>query len=246
MSGDQAKSFDERIEEELKKADDLWPELKGALKPPYREGDIVKVRITNIVDFGAFCVTVDQFEYNGLIHIGKIANGFIENIEDFVRVGDELDAKVVQIRHNNEKKFYQIEFSLLHLNLTPRISTPFAQLSSLKKQLEEQISSDELGESKEEKKPYSMVIQVERKSKSETDSSPYRQYPKDVRNIMIELSNICGILSPESEKRVLEMIDKHGVFLFTKSMMKAMESFKPDLSYYLLNEIEKNFSGDGL
>ena len=244
MLGDQAKSFDERIEEELK-AEDLWPELRGAIKPPYREGDTVRVRIVRIADYGAFCVTVDQYEYRGLIHIGKIASGFIENIEDFIRVGDELDAKVVEVRYNNKKKLYQIEFSLLHLNLTPRISTPFAQLSSLKKQLEEQMPPEELKESNNERKTHNIVIQVETKGRSETDT-PYSQYPKDIRNIMVELSNTCGILSPESEERVLEMINKHGIFLFTKSMMKAMESFKPDLSYYLVNEIEKNLSGDGL
>ena len=234
MSDEQTKSIDERIEEEAQRIDNLWPELKGALKPPYKYGDIVKVRITGIVDYGAFCTTVDQYEYKGLIHIGKIAHGFIENIEDFISVGEEYEAKVLQTKYNNEKRCYNIEFSLLHLNLKPRADSPFVQLSSLK---------EHMTEKKEQK--HRLVVQVERQEDF-TESTPYSNYPKDVRNIMIELSNTCGILSSESEKRILDLIDQHGVFLFTKSMMKALDSFKPDLSYYLVNEIEKQFSGDGL
>ncbi len=70
--------------------------LKQALEK-YKVGDVVKGKITGIVDFGAF-VKFDELE--GLIHISEIDWQIIDNPADFFKVGDEVTAKIVEIEED--------------------------------------------------------------------------------------------------------------------------------------------------
>ena len=65
-----------------------------------KENDIIKVKITGIQKYGAFA-TLDN-NYNGLIHISEISYGFVKDINDFINVGDNIYAEVVDI--DNESK----------------------------------------------------------------------------------------------------------------------------------------------
>ncbi len=58
-------------------------------------GKIYDVRITRIVNFGAFCELPSGKD--GLIHISEIADAFVSNIEDYVKVGDQVKAKLIKI-----------------------------------------------------------------------------------------------------------------------------------------------------
>ncbi len=58
-------------------------------------GKIYEVKITRIVNFGAFCELPSGRE--GLIHISEIADAFVSNIEDYVKVGDLVRAKLIKI-----------------------------------------------------------------------------------------------------------------------------------------------------
>lgn len=57
-------------------------------------GDVVKGTITGVVDFGAF-VNVDGIE--GLIHISEISWDRVENPSDYVKVGEQVEAKIIAI-----------------------------------------------------------------------------------------------------------------------------------------------------
>lgn len=57
-------------------------------------GDSVKGTITGVVDFGAF-VNVDGIE--GLIHISEISWDRVENPSDYVKIGDQVEAKIIAI-----------------------------------------------------------------------------------------------------------------------------------------------------
>jgi len=57
-------------------------------------GDVVKGTITGVVDFGAF-VNVSGIE--GLIHISEISWDRVENPNDYVKVGTQVDAKIIAI-----------------------------------------------------------------------------------------------------------------------------------------------------
>ncbi|AGR41148.1 S1 RNA-binding domain-containing protein [Spiroplasma taiwanense] len=65
---------------------------------------IVKVTITKIVDFGAFCdASIDGKTYKGLIHISEIADSFVTNVSDYVTVGQEVDGYVISIDDNKDQ-----------------------------------------------------------------------------------------------------------------------------------------------
>lgn len=66
-----------------------------------KEKDIIKVKITGIQKYGAFATFND--EYNGLIHISEMSYGFVKNINDFINVGDNIYAEVVNIDDDNKK-----------------------------------------------------------------------------------------------------------------------------------------------
>lgn len=57
-------------------------------------GDNVKGRITGVLDFGAF-VNVDGIE--GLVHISEISWERVNNPADYLKVGQEIEAKVIAI-----------------------------------------------------------------------------------------------------------------------------------------------------
>jgi small subunit ribosomal protein S1 len=57
-------------------------------------GDSVKGVVTGVVDFGAF-INVDGIE--GLIHISEISWERVENPADYVKVGDQVEAKIIAI-----------------------------------------------------------------------------------------------------------------------------------------------------
>lgn len=57
-------------------------------------GDKVKGTITGVVDFGAF-VNVDGIE--GLVHISEISWDRVENPGDYVKVGEQIEAKIIAI-----------------------------------------------------------------------------------------------------------------------------------------------------
>lgn len=65
-----------------------------------KEKDIIKVKITGIQKYGAFASLPNN--YNGLIHISEVSHGFVKDIQDFVEVGDDIYAEVIDI--NDEEK----------------------------------------------------------------------------------------------------------------------------------------------
>ena len=66
-----------------------------------KEKDIIKVKITGIQKYGAFASL--QNHYNGLIHISEISYGYVKDVSDFVNVGDDIYAEVMNV-DDNEKK----------------------------------------------------------------------------------------------------------------------------------------------
>lgn len=57
-------------------------------------GDVVKGVVTGVIDFGAF-VNVDGIE--GLIHISEISWERVDNPRNYLKVGDEIEAKIISI-----------------------------------------------------------------------------------------------------------------------------------------------------
>jgi len=81
------------IEEEREAAKS---KLLGAVK----EGDIVRGTVTNIADFGAF---IDLGGLDGLLHITDMSWGRVNHPTEIVKIGDEVEVKILNIDREREK-----------------------------------------------------------------------------------------------------------------------------------------------
>ncbi|MDA8233998.1 MAG: S1 RNA-binding domain-containing protein [Clostridia bacterium] len=72
------------------------PDIKlASLEKEPQVGDIFEVIIEEVRSYG-FIVTTEH-NYRGLVHIKEVANGFIEFLDDYGRIGDKYFAKVIHI-----------------------------------------------------------------------------------------------------------------------------------------------------
>ncbi len=63
-------------------------------------GSVVEGKVTGITKFGAF---VDLPEgKSGMVHISEISNTYVENVSDFLTVGQEVKVKVININENGK------------------------------------------------------------------------------------------------------------------------------------------------
>lgn len=58
-------------------------------------GNKLKGKVTGIKKFGAF-VELPEGK-SGLVHISEVADNYVENVEEHLTVGDEVDVKVLSI-----------------------------------------------------------------------------------------------------------------------------------------------------
>lgn len=61
----------------------------------YQVGQLVEGEVTRIASFGAFMRLENNLE--GLIHISELAHNHIERVEDVVKVGDKVRAKIIKL-----------------------------------------------------------------------------------------------------------------------------------------------------
>ncbi len=70
-------------------------EKKEEALEEYKEGDVVKGKVTGIVDFGAFIKFGQGIE--GLIHISELDWSLVSDPSDILEEGEEIDAKIIKI-----------------------------------------------------------------------------------------------------------------------------------------------------
>ncbi len=63
-------------------------------------GSLVSGKVVKVLPFGAFIQFGDGL--TGLVHISEIARDYVENINDHIKVGDNVNAVVVKIDDNNK------------------------------------------------------------------------------------------------------------------------------------------------
>jgi small subunit ribosomal protein S1 len=73
-------------------ANDPW---EGDIPGRYHPGDIKKGKVTKLTNFGVFIELEPGLE--GLLHISELADHKIESPEEVVKVGDEIEVKVLRV-----------------------------------------------------------------------------------------------------------------------------------------------------
>jgi small subunit ribosomal protein S1 len=71
--------------------DDPWSNIDDRFKV----GDLVKGTVAKIASFGAF-VSLDG-DIDGLIHISQLSEEHVERVKDVLKVGDEVEARVIKV-----------------------------------------------------------------------------------------------------------------------------------------------------
>lgn len=67
----------------------------AAIVKEYKVGEVVTGPIVKILEFGAI-VQLDA-NHDGMIHISELKDGFVKKVEDVVKMGDTVKAKVVKV-----------------------------------------------------------------------------------------------------------------------------------------------------
>ncbi len=103
------KSFDaekKKVSLGYKKAEDNpW----AIFNRDYSVDDVVSVKIVSMTTYGAFANIIDGVD--GLIHISQIANSRIAKPQDVLEIGQQVDAKIIQI--DDEKKRISLSIRVL-------------------------------------------------------------------------------------------------------------------------------------
>ena len=78
--------------------DDPW---EKQIPEKYKSGQIIKGTISKITNFGVFVSLEDDLE--GLLHVSELANHKVDNPEEVVKVGDEIEVKVLRVDIEDRK-----------------------------------------------------------------------------------------------------------------------------------------------
>ena len=79
-------------------SEDPWVD---AIPGAYQPGMVVRGKVTKITNFGVFVELEDDLE--GLLHISELADHKVENPQDVVAVGEELDVKILRVDIDDRK-----------------------------------------------------------------------------------------------------------------------------------------------
>jgi len=95
---------------EAGKSDDAIKMVK-ALTDDIAVGNIYTVKVKRIMNFGAMCEIAPRKD--GMVHVSELASRFVKNVDEVVKVGDEIKVKVIGIdelgRINLSKKALETE-----------------------------------------------------------------------------------------------------------------------------------------
>ena len=61
----------------------------------YKIGDIIQGSVTGIQSYGVF-ISLDK-NTQGLIHISECRHGYVINLDEFIQIDDEVEAKIIDI-----------------------------------------------------------------------------------------------------------------------------------------------------
>ena len=71
------------------------------MDPKYKVGDVVTGKVTGIQPYGAFVALDDETQ--GLVHISEITYGYVKDVHEFIKVGDEITVKVLDVDEEQKK-----------------------------------------------------------------------------------------------------------------------------------------------
>jgi small subunit ribosomal protein S1 len=77
---------------------DPW---EGDIPGRYRPGEVKKGKVTKLTNFGVFVELEPELE--GLVHVSELSDDKVEKPEDIVKLGDEIEVKVLRVDSDDRK-----------------------------------------------------------------------------------------------------------------------------------------------
>lgn len=87
-------------------------------------GSIVEGKVLRIKPFGAI---ISLGEQQGLVHISQVANSFVQDINDHLKIGDVVKVKILSIDEENHKIALSIKEALPKPERPAKGDKPFRQ-----------------------------------------------------------------------------------------------------------------------
>ena len=131
-----------KIDEETKRVSvgykQLQPKPWDTVAEKYNVGDVITGKVVRLVAFGAF-VEVEK-GVDGLVHVSQISNQWLENPVSALEVGQEIQAKILEINPENEKMTLSIKA------LLPEVEKPVEEekASKGKKRAKKVVEDEEV------------------------------------------------------------------------------------------------------
>lgn len=82
----------------------------------FRIGDVIQGEVTGIQTYGVFVKLSDNEQ--GLVHISECKHGFVTEVDDFVKIGDKVKVKIIDIDEFTHKISLSFR-ALQHINTPP-------------------------------------------------------------------------------------------------------------------------------
>jgi small subunit ribosomal protein S1 len=96
----------------------------------YLPGQIVQGHVTKITNFGVFVELEDDLE--GLLHISELADHKVESPQEIVKIGDELEVKILRVDSEDRKIGLSLKRAQWAAEDAPEGSVPDAQIKRRK------------------------------------------------------------------------------------------------------------------
>jgi len=74
-------------------AEAAYKTVEGIVRE-YKAGDVVEGKVVKIMDFGA--IVAFGHGRDGMVHVSELKDGFVQKVEDVVKMGDSVRAKVIK------------------------------------------------------------------------------------------------------------------------------------------------------
>ena len=95
------KSFNPETKKISLSMKDLSQDPWTLIKSTHNVGDVIDVKVLKIMPYGAFVSVIPGID--GLIHISQLADSHVENVADYLSVGQTVAAKLVDINYDTKK-----------------------------------------------------------------------------------------------------------------------------------------------
>ena len=185
----------------------------------YKEGSTIKGKINRITTFGAF-ITLEK-EINGLIHLSEISHDKVEDIDKYIKVGQEVEAKVINV----DLKEHRIGLSMKALLAAP------APTYSEDGYITGEVPADEPAESAE-------VIEEAPAKEEPKEEESKEETKEETSNDSEDLASIKGISEKNAEHLKEAGYDLAKLKAASLEDLEAVEGIGPKTAEKILEAVK--------